>query len=440
MELRAPLRREAPGRAARPQHRCAGSGGRRRRLPPGALTPEPPGPRSRLLPPPPPGSLLTFRKTPDVTGSPRVSPPPRRWRRRRRHPRLSREARRGRGGRQTARGEPDRGGRLSYTAPRPELAPVPGAVHSAVPTPPGIELPVTPQEAVIHPSLKCLVDAPASVLLMVCRVALPRRVNKHPEKAHTALPSLWSFPLPQALRERSRCEHSSRAAGAALGTALPGSAALSPGLLLPPQPPPSLLLQPSAASEPCPPRFVPRLSGCVYACYKSLAHIKMSTIVYGFNNPHKFIFGAVSSAHFSTSEWQTGFMQTCFLAPHPAELRLSGAALLCVVGMSNSGRRGHGRDGGGSGGSAVRERGCRGWIPGTPAPTRAAGNGSARLHMAVRDGSARLPHGTQGMAVPGSHMAVKGWQCPAPTRDTGDGSARLPHGTQGMAVPGSTWL
>ncbi|XP_064270754.1 serine/arginine repetitive matrix protein 1-like [Passer domesticus] len=166
MELRAPLRREAPGRAARPQHRCAGSGGRRRRrLPPGALTPEPPGPRSRLLPPPPPGSLLTFRKTPDVTGSPRVSPPPRRWRRRRRHPRLSREARRGRGGRQTARGEPDRGGRLSYTAPRPELALVPGVVPSALQTPPGTELPVTPQEAVIHPSLKCSVDAPASVLL-----------------------------------------------------------------------------------------------------------------------------------------------------------------------------------------------------------------------------------------------------------------------------------
>ncbi|XP_077031887.1 uncharacterized protein LOC143693590 [Agelaius phoeniceus] len=180
MELRAPLRREAPGRAARPQHRCAGSGGRRRRrLPPGALTPEPPGPRSRLLPPPPPGSLLTFRKTPDVTGSPRVSPPPRRWRRRRRHPRLSREARRGRGGRQTARGEPDRGGRL--------------------------------------------------------RLRLIPAVNKHLEKAYTGASSLWLFPLPPALSERSgdsraaalRGAELSRLGGAASGLRRPGM----PGLV-----------------------------------------------------------------------------------------------------------------------------------------------------------------------------------------------------------------
>lgn len=53
----------------------------------------------------------------------------------------------------------------SYTAPRPDLALVPGGVHSALQTLPGIELPVMPQEAVIHPSFKCLVDAPASVLL-----------------------------------------------------------------------------------------------------------------------------------------------------------------------------------------------------------------------------------------------------------------------------------
>lgn len=40
--------------------------------------------------------------------------------------------------------------------------------------------------------------------------------------------------------------------------------------------------------------------------------------------------------HLSTSEWQTEFMQTCFLAPRTAELHLSRATLLSVAGMSNS--------------------------------------------------------------------------------------------------------
>lgn len=38
-------------------------------------------------------------------------------------------------------------------------------------------------------------------------------------------------------------------------------------------------------------------------------------------------------------------MQTCFLAPHMAELRLSGATLLSVVGMSNSATAGGATDG-----------------------------------------------------------------------------------------------
>ncbi|XP_037986259.1 serine/arginine repetitive matrix protein 1-like [Motacilla alba alba] len=254
MELRAPLRREAPGRAARPQHRCAGSGGRRRRrLPPGALTPEPPGPRSRLLPPPPPGSLLTFRKTPDVTGSPRVSPPPRRWRRRRRHPRLSREARRGRGGRQTARGEPDRGGRLSGTAPRPELALVPGVVHLALQTPPGIERTTSYAAGSRNSSLVDVFSGCASlgVATLSAGFALSRRVNKHLEKAYTGAPEPLTLPVAPSTvgaelvrAEQPRCGALSSPGSAELPLGCAGRGCPACCALPQPPPPTSLLLQP----------------------------------------------------------------------------------------------------------------------------------------------------------------------------------------------------
>lgn len=90
--------------------------------------------------------------------------------------------------------------------------------------------------------------------------------------------------------------------------------------------------------------------------------------------------GAVSSAHLSTPERQTEFMQTCFLAPRMAEPRLSGATLLSVVGMSNSATAGTG--------------GTRRGPQATPPARRGRDAGTPR--MAPKLSSSSHPHGAGG--------------------------------------------
>ncbi|XP_068039106.1 neurofilament heavy polypeptide-like [Anomalospiza imberbis] len=303
MELRAPLRREAPGRAARPQHRCAGSGGRRRRRLPPRRT-HPGAARAPLSAPPAAsaGLVIDFQENsrrhrlpPSVSPSAAVAAAAAA------SPALARSAA-GTGGPPDSAGGARQRGAAELHSPPPRACP--GTRSGPLGSANSSRNRTTSNAAGSRNS--SLVEvfsgcASLSVAKLSAGFALSPRVNKTPTESahrrsrasdscrcHKRCRSGAAVSGAAALRGAERGAHPARRSclwAAQAGDARPAAPCRSRRRACSCNPKQRLRLIATVPSTLC--STAKRL---YLGTYRSLVHIKMSPIVYGCSNAHKLIF------------------------------------------------------------------------------------------------------------------------------------------------------